>query len=299
MKTCKNYQSPYNDSLNRSRLQAIRRGKSVYRSLKHDYLFRKLIRCRGCEKRLIGELKKGHIYYRCHTKDCPTKTLREDRIESYFKNYLSYTGLNPKEELMLDEALSFLESNWLDTQRNMLQSIDLHVTNIEQRIARLTDAYLDAVLGKDAFEAKNKGLMFEKRELLEKKENLSQGKNKIFDKTKKYLELLKGLKNTYDSANYHEKREIIEHVTSNLEAEGRKLIISTKTPFTEFVFSRCGPVCEPNRGRDRTCNRQFVYPDEVTILYNNKPFSKEQIDQLLDMLYKAATEEVEKEKNDV
>src|SRR5580698_6624642 len=53
------------------RVQAILRGKTVVRLVRHNFSFRKLVRCGNCNYTLIGELQKGHIYYRCQRRSCP------------------------------------------------------------------------------------------------------------------------------------------------------------------------------------------------------------------------------------
>lgn len=58
------------------RVQDIMHGRLNARVRTHDFLFRKFITCRSCGYHLIGERQKGHVYYRCHTKDCPITTTR-------------------------------------------------------------------------------------------------------------------------------------------------------------------------------------------------------------------------------
>src|SRR5205823_12383024 len=54
-----------------NRVKAVLAGKTNVRSERHDFLFRRLIRCVRCGYAMIGESQKGHAYYRCHTKSCP------------------------------------------------------------------------------------------------------------------------------------------------------------------------------------------------------------------------------------
>src|SRR5882724_3402273 len=70
------------------RVQDILAGRLVERHNRHQFLWSKLITCVNCHTRLIGEVQKGHQYYRCHTKRCPQKTLRDATIEIRFKAIL-------------------------------------------------------------------------------------------------------------------------------------------------------------------------------------------------------------------
>jgi site-specific DNA recombinase len=53
------------------RVQKILEGRFNTRTQKHDFLLRRLFTCKLCGYSLIGEMQKGHVYYRCHSKDCP------------------------------------------------------------------------------------------------------------------------------------------------------------------------------------------------------------------------------------
>ena len=55
-------------------------GRTPSRTLIHAFTFRRTLRCRECGYSLIGELQKGHAYYRCHTRTCPTTGIREERV---------------------------------------------------------------------------------------------------------------------------------------------------------------------------------------------------------------------------
>lgn len=52
---------------------------------------------------------------------------------------------------------------------------------------------------------------------------------------------------------HEEKREFLKMLTSNFQIDGRKLIISTKSPFTELLNRVRFPVCDP----DKDCCRNM------------------------------------------
>src|SRR6266851_5953037 len=63
------------------RVQSILKGKTNAKGWRHDFLFRRLLTCATCGRSLIGEIQKGHVYYRCQTKGCPVTCVREDSVE--------------------------------------------------------------------------------------------------------------------------------------------------------------------------------------------------------------------------
>ena len=62
-------------------------GKTVLRSVKHNFLFRRRVRCAKCGLHLIGERQKSqYVYYRCHSETCPGTSLREEFIADTCRN---------------------------------------------------------------------------------------------------------------------------------------------------------------------------------------------------------------------
>jgi DNA invertase Pin-like site-specific DNA recombinase len=53
------------------------------RELKHRFKYSRRLKCATCGGSLVGSQVKGHVYYRCATKTCPTTCVREEAITSY------------------------------------------------------------------------------------------------------------------------------------------------------------------------------------------------------------------------
>ena len=104
-----------------NQVRSILKGKTNTKAFKHNNLFRRIIKCGACNYSLIAESKKGHIYYRCHTKDCSTKTIREDRIMSPLISVMSSIQLDRIETETLQELIEEVKMNWtasLKTKKN-------------------------------------------------------------------------------------------------------------------------------------------------------------------------------------
>ena len=106
-------------------VQAIIDGKLNTRVQKHDFLFRRFLTCKHCGRSLIGEMQKGHVYYRCHTKNCPTSSVREDVIDEQIQAELSPMQLDDDEFDELKEALGDLEGRWQDDRQELIVSLEL------------------------------------------------------------------------------------------------------------------------------------------------------------------------------
>lgn len=234
-------------------VQSILRGKTNVKQLKHAFLFRRLIKCNECNYTLIGEKQKGHVYYRCHSKNCTTKGIREELIDKFLLNSFEEIQFRPIEDKVLNEILQHNQQNWEKTQNGLEESYKMQKHKLSLKLNRLTDAYIENTIEKEVFEDKKERLMIEQQGLSLQIEQLTFQKELIFKKAEFFLELLKSLKKSYLNGIFEEKRKLIKLVTSNLAVEGKKIVITMKLPFQDIAnrwnFSSCGHV----RNESRTC----------------------------------------------
>ncbi|HEY6991594.1 MAG TPA: recombinase family protein [Bryobacteraceae bacterium] len=173
----------------------------------HDFTFRRMIKCNGCKRHLVGEKQKGHIYYRCH--DCQGHSIREEAIEAGLWRLLSPLCLTPDESDEIRQLASEITGNWVDERAALLNSLRLQIDAVRVRLTRLTDIYIDAGIDKNLFEERKLGLLMERRLLEEQLGNYSRDETAIQRRVDGYLELLKGLRLSYSSAIGLEKRKLI------------------------------------------------------------------------------------------
>jgi len=174
---------------------------------KHRYLFRKMLKCELCNYTLSGEKQKGNIYYRCQTKGCKTKCIREDTVEHFVKNTLKTISLTPSELSELKNALLVRKVDWVDTQEKKLKALSLNIHQLESREQKLMDAYLDNVIEKEDFEKRKASLLIEKQELKEQAKIISSSKDAVFRDVEKFLELCNQPLKLYESAISEEKSD--------------------------------------------------------------------------------------------
>ncbi len=216
------------------KVQGIITGKTVLGSTKHDYLFRKMLLCNLCKRKLIGERQKGHVYYRCQTKECPTKTLREETVEEEIERILSKIHLTKSE---LNLAVSNLRSAELDraqARRVELKSLQLQLNKINERQNRLTDLLIDGVLAEEDYLKKKNALICEKRSIKENMTTVESGRNEKTESSCKNLELAHMALLSYENATTDEKREMLNIVISNLLVSGKILSFKLNVPFEEI-----------------------------------------------------------------
>lgn len=216
-------------------VQNILKGKTNSRIVKHDFVFRRKIKCIDCGYSLIAETRKGHTYYRCQTKECSTKSIREELIYESVKDTLAKIKFQPVESEMLNELLTKAQLNWSETQKGLEVSLRMQNNKLALKLERLTDAYLEGVIEKGQFDDRKGQVMIEQQELKIKEGQLENHKEAIFRKAKNFLGLLNDLKKSFIIATNEEKRKILKYITSDLTIQEKNLMITMQSPFYEIA----------------------------------------------------------------
>lgn len=234
------------------RVQAILRGKTNPKTQKHEFLFSRIIRCQSCGYHLIGERqKRKYVYYRCHSKTCEGVSVREDALEALVRRCLAPLRFDDVDLGDFGDLVKDLNKNAIAEIERYQASLGLRLTKCDERIARLTDALLDAVIDKEVYEARKTAVLGERRSILDQLDSPDAHRSPG-DKAFHYLELANAAYQGYETGIMVEKREILNSITSNLSVEGKSLAITLKSPFQEIVDSRNPQYGAPFRDEART-----------------------------------------------
>ncbi|MBI1912111.1 MAG: recombinase family protein [Deltaproteobacteria bacterium] len=234
-------------------VQGILSGKGVSKIQKHDFLFRRMLTCKYCEYTLIGEMQKGNVYYRCHTKDCPTIGIREDIVEESIVQELSYTQIDSTSLKCLMEMLAIFEQNWNKNKKDLIASIELNQSQLNDRLRRITDAYIDGVLERDLFEERKTELLMQRKGLEDKIAGLKTPvTGSVPDEVRKFLELTKSAYVSFKMGTVEQKRDLLKILTSNRYIEGKNVELQLKNPFVTVAEAQKNQNGGPYRIRPRT-----------------------------------------------
>lgn len=210
-------------------------GKYPKRSFRHDFVFSRVIRCGHCKYSLIGEIQKGRCYYRCHTKECPTTSLREDFIDRAVERALRPIQIPSPFVQILRERIDAYSASDLTGSDARTETIERGLAELTVRFDRLTDAYLDNSIDKDTFERRKSSLLNERKSLESDLRDLQVSPAKRSAKARRRLEQLERLYPQYISGDIEERREAIQIATSNRTAYGKNLYIERQKPFDEVA----------------------------------------------------------------
>lgn len=238
-------------------VQDVFAGRRIKKKIKHFFLFRRHIVCRRCRNLLIPERQKGNVYYRCQTKSCQQKTIREEVVEAELLKVLERLDLTREEYEYFEEEIAEYkrtEPHRVEAIRNQLL---MQSSQIQTRLAKLADAYVDEVFDKETYLQKKNVLVLEQREIGEKLEKLIKESDDIAEQVERFLELLKRVCISYKLSHSEEKREMVETAVSNFLVQEKNVVIKLKMPF-QIVYDRDRiPVGSPTLATSRTLEKIF------------------------------------------
>jgi hypothetical protein len=266
------------------RVQSILLGRVPARPIKHDFTFRRLITCVTCGRTLYGELQKGHVYYRCHGRECRGTSYRESEIENRVRELLHLLQFDDVEFGDLRDLGE--EANADDAtaeearQANLTRLINL----CGERLTRLTDAFLDAAIDKATFEERKSKLLHERRELEDELAN-PDGLHKSANLLEK-LELGSTAYLQFNSLIPAERRDVVESTVSNLSAEGKELAVTLQFPFDRIAAARNSHFGAPAR---RTARNGSKSCENQKAGYVSSRFTRAELKTLFDQLKQEMT----------
>jgi hypothetical protein len=241
------------------RVQMILSGKSNTKVQKHNFLFRRLIRCKKCGYTLIGERQKGHHYYRCQTKDCPATGIREEVIDTEIQRQLVPLCFTDEERAYFPEKLAQLKINWASQQEDFGKTLTLQMNQLKDRLNRLTDAFLDGTIDRTVFEQRKTSLLMDLKGLEENMAKMRDPAQTGPDRLSEFLELAGNAWLSYTMGIVEEKRDLLKIATSNREMNDKNVVIEPSVPFYEvanrFKLFNSGPKRDIPRTWDRLLDR--------------------------------------------
>ncbi|WP_104017830.1 recombinase family protein [Roseovarius nitratireducens] len=190
------------------RVQAIKKSRHVKKSTRHRLLFRGLFHCAACHGLLSGERQKAHIYYRCHSRGCAAKTIREDRLEHSLIAILRRIQIaQDDQEKIADGIRRWFDNNGTD---EIEKSLRLRIADARARHDRLTDLLVDGAIEQEAFQSRKESNEFELQHLREELAALESqsAKRQDYDRL---LEMAMDLVALYESGSRLQKRRLIKN----------------------------------------------------------------------------------------
>jgi DNA invertase Pin-like site-specific DNA recombinase len=238
-------------------VQLVLSGKRVKKKTAHFFIFRQTISCSNCQNKLVAERQKGHVYYRCHTRSCPQRPFREDLVLDRFGDVLKKLELSESDAAEVEAEIKRLEEQEPKQAELRKRELVLRMEQIESRLDRLADGYMDGVFDKEVYTRKREAFVRQRLETTEKLGEVPIDPLQELSQVREFLEQLKSAYLSFKGANDQEKRDFVRIVCSNITAAGESLIFKLNSPFQETHDRTSGLSGGPFRDTFRT-NSAFL-----------------------------------------
>lgn len=227
------------------------KGKLQQKVKQHVFLYRRMFTCAQCGHFLTPEHQKGHIYYRCHTRDCSRPCVREEALDAAIAKALNLLSYSEKEREVLEAFAAEILGEQTREAEKAREVWKAQLGNVKARHARLVDALLDGTLDKDTFESRKRALLLEERGIEEKLAQDMHPAHKS-ERMKSIFELAFSASLSHSKANDEEKREHLQILTSNRSVDGKNVVVELSFPFRLLAHGEVVTECAPSRPTSRS-----------------------------------------------
>ena len=227
-------------------------GKARSSGHKHSYRYSKSFRCGLCSYSMIGERQKGHVYYRCHTKTCPTKGIRETAIDSEIEQLLAALRLDETTYSLLAASLTERRKNSQADEDKAVQALSLQIANIRSRKERLTDLRLDDEIDADNYKKKKADIQRQLDELEEKEVLIKGQPDHVYNQVEEILELAKSLISRDETEINGNINNLLQKISSNRTISPESIDIPCVSPWHVLLDRSKIQSCAQDRDTTRT-----------------------------------------------
>jgi len=239
-----------------AQVEKVRTGKCGKKVTRHNHLFRGLFRCGHCDRSMIPERQKGHVYYRCQHPLCPSNCIREEALATAIEAVLAKAAF-PADCV---DALTRRFEAWVrqSGQKASAQNLKLQLAKIDDRLERLEDAAIDQIIDAASFERRKKKLLAERAAL----EKATQEQTRLHENPailRQFLERLKNLAEHYRFAEPAAKREIVEIAVSNRRVKDKNVSVEP----SDWLTTTRNAVAVLSSADDRTTSRTAGKPEKA------------------------------------
>ena len=166
------------------------------------------------------------IYYRCSKKSkvikCSQPYITESAIIPQLNDHIQKVSLSTSDHQWFINRLSQDEHQQLSEVLVIVQEFKKDLLNINDKLNKLLDSYLDNVVSREDYLKKKENLFSTKKTIEQKIDTLEQSPNKWLEPMREFFnDALEANKIASDNINLFQKREFLKKTGSNLTLKQR------------------------------------------------------------------------------
>jgi len=197
------------------------------------FIFRGFIRCGECGCMITAERQKGHNYYRCtkRVKPCTQKYIREEELAKQIQAVIQKVSLSDDWAENILRELNKDKEKFAQSSLTHLQNLQKKLSEIDNKISRLIDVYLEGTLTLEEYQAKKDALIKQKKEVQEEIRDFADEGNNWFEQAISFVTSLRDARYTILEGNLESQKEFLKKIGSNFILKERRLIFSSEKPY--------------------------------------------------------------------
>jgi site-specific DNA recombinase len=211
--------------------QEVMRQKSKPKGRKlKPYMYRGFFRCGECGCFITTETQKGYNYLRCTKRKnpCLQRYTREEIITSQIKEKIKKVSLS---SAWVNASIAELEKERKDinqAESSFAQRMQDELLEIEIKLDRLLDLYLEGSLKQTEYITKKQKLILAKKDLEEKISAYGRKGNNRFELAVKFLKDTNQAEKCAKKENPEKSRDFLKKIGSNFRIADRRLVCDLK-----------------------------------------------------------------------
>jgi site-specific DNA recombinase len=222
------------------------------------FVLRGLMRCGECGRMITAETQKGHNYYRCTKRltNCTQKYIREEGLAAQIRAILQKVSLCDDWTAKILRELEKDKNESVQSSRPPRQKIAQDIVDIDSKVSKLIDLYLEGNILLDEYRKKKEDLLNRKKALQERVQFFDGRDDNWFERAKDFVTDLNRVSYALREGNLELQREYLEKIGSNFILKERRLIFSTEGTLRHYLSNAPYPTWR--RGRDSNPGIHFT-----------------------------------------
>jgi site-specific DNA recombinase len=219
-----------------------------------------LLHCASCGGAITAEIQKGHTYYRCTKKGrliswCTQPYVRQEALDAEISGLLKPFGLRPD---WASEMVALIEKEKKQAKQvaaEAAQEKAIEIDKVNQKLQRLLDSFLDALIDREIFTAEKAKLMGQKKVLEEQRAAHTVGRADWLEPFQRWVLTAKNTGEIAVSGSLQEKRDIASKIFgSNLVLDCKKARGSCVKPWSFIAETSHTGGMVPREGLEPSTN---------------------------------------------
>ncbi len=223
-----------------NKAQEVRNKKLAPSKSKHNFQFKKMMKCGECGGTITAEIQKGIIYYHCnHYNECTQKpyTTEEELETQLFGVFKFFENITKEEAEQIKAKIKLNHAQETEYKENTLKTLNARYVQLQSRLDTLYNDRLDQKISSDFWDKKREEVNKEQLEIQEQISRIKNEETKYFEIWLNILDLAFRAREICKKRSPEERRTLLSHMFSNLMLKDKIVLPLLKRP-VEVISKR-------------------------------------------------------------